>query len=560
VSAELNTAGVVSLQKQLHRIAHLRQKTMLDPATYNGTMTLGTVVALFNTTVELGQTIPGIGPAFDVIAWLRHELDSIPYGGTIFELLVSPWVVDKVVDAVLAILGLFHVSTTAIKKGLDAAQSAIASSAAPIAAGLAAAAGGLHGTGAHGIGFSGALGLIAPGQGLPTCMPGQNPKVDDCWPRCGQIPGPAQYWSQRALRCKPVPLCPATPPPWPQGDWVFDPGTEACVPGGHRTGPWQPGYPIRASDWSAYHDYSGAAKLGDLAADDLVQYLAQRDFTQIVLKGDPIPYPQKLAVIDGTWPWATFVGSGGALMGVFYQESTGHLRIGVWDPPLNVQTIIDKAEEVEALVEKYGCALVNNDIVVAVAAVGVGFIATPAAGAAVAAAAQTAKGACTVLKVSEALYAIYELLSRHVPAPPDLSTSDPPLEMPAGLVNLLTEDQRLGPVLLSLLDPNASRIVLPPLARRYAPGSVAVYHRSKKSFQIYSPSTGGLGAAAVVPAGFVLVAELKTLPKDVRFLGEVDSPFYQKPVFWAFALGSVAVVGGTTALVIGRHRRRRSAS
>jgi hypothetical protein len=126
--------AVIQLQKALRSLAYKKQDPQLDPAKYDGTMTL----ALVNATKVVGAAIPYAGKAISVIGELKSLLGKIPYGGQVINFILYPSVVDDIFGAVMAILSAFKLGSaaSAIKSGVDAAKTAVAGAAAPAAAAI----------------------------------------------------------------------------------------------------------------------------------------------------------------------------------------------------------------------------------------------------------------------------------------------------------------------------------------------------------------------------------------------------------------------------------------
>jgi hypothetical protein len=139
LSGLVGREGVVQLQKALRSLAYKKQDSQYDPQKYDGTMDLGTIVALLNATKVVGDAIPYAGKAISVIGELKDLLGKIPYGGKIIDFVMAPQVVDEVFDAVMAILGAFHLGDAAstIKSGVNTAKDAVATAAAPAALAIA---------------------------------------------------------------------------------------------------------------------------------------------------------------------------------------------------------------------------------------------------------------------------------------------------------------------------------------------------------------------------------------------------------------------------------------
>jgi len=161
------------------------------------------------------------------------------------------------------------------------------------------------------------------------------------------------------------------------------------------------------------------------------------------------------------------------------------------------------------------------------------------------------------LEVAEVLYAIYQLMTLKVPAPPPLTTPEPPT----------TQQMQVAQVAnLQLLLPSTPPVV--PLAKpRYPKGSIATFDAKLRRYRIAIPvgtqlqplnGTGSLGADAshfeVETTEFappiVAVVPVTIYQKQTSTL-----PFYKNPIFW-LAVGTTAAAAGGGGYML--YRRRRS--
>ena len=457
--ALLAKEGVIQLQKQLRAFAFYRQNPAIDPQRYDGTMTTGTLVALFNATLEAGNAIPGVGTVTKAIGGIKGMIEGIPYAGTVVQFLLSPWIVDPVIDIIFAILSIIpgvSSGVTAAKAALSAAKTAIASGAGPIALAIYGARSTLPQV-ASGLGGANSGGLTL-----------YDPRVHG---RLQSNPRPdlsrvlKHYGLSGSRESITVSATPAAPSPCgtaPAGAFNYCTIPQTGKPYWTKiTIPqWfartrSSGYTGTApSEWSAFDVTNRNERLAQAksAVTRRQAFYAQQDAMRP--SGMPVSNAEKaqranflafLAKIegyvrDGTSPFETFE-VGGKKWSAYYKESTKTLTIKPYAPPdpTLLEVIADKivdvldwvaesAEDVYDLVTTYGCMLVNNDIVVAAVAVGTGIVATPAASAAVAGAAATGKAACAALKVGEALYMIIKLLATDTGQPYSLVDEGPPTE------------------------------------------------------------------------------------------------------------------------------------
>jgi hypothetical protein len=446
--------GVIQLQKQLRAFAFYRQNPAIDPQRYDGTMTTGTLVALFNATLEAGSAIPGVGAVTSAIGNIKGMIEGIPYAGTVVQFLLSPWIVDPVINIIFAILGIIpgvSSGVTAAKAALNAAKAAIAAGAGPIALAVYGARSALPQV-ASGLGGANSGGLTL-----------YDPRVHG---RLQSNPRPdlsrvlKHYGLSGSIT---VSATPATPSPCgtaPAGGFNYCTIPQTGKP--YWTKITIPQWFARTrstsyvgtapSEWAAFDVANRNERLAQAksAVTRRQAFYAQQDAMRP--SGMPVSNAEKsqranflafLAKIesyvrDGTSPFETFE-VGGKKWSAYYKESTKTLTIKPYAPPdpTLLEVIADKivdvldwvaesAEDVYDLVTTYGCMLVNNDIVVAAVSVGVGIVATPAASAAVAGAAATGKAACAALKVGEALYMIIKLFATDTGQPYDLVDEGPP--------------------------------------------------------------------------------------------------------------------------------------
>lgn len=600
--------GVKQLQEQLRRIAFEFGKGNVDPAQYDGKLTLGTIIALANAApIAGGQIHPDVAKALDVVRYIKAPIKKLPYGDTIIEFILSPWIVDEVYAAILGIVRMIpggSSAATAIDEVVKVAKTAISTAAAPIAA---------------------AFLLVKKSQ--PATGLGDDPAHPGfCWvPATSTVPG---HWERASASqvCSALPPGGSAPSSTPivrdhtqpgsssgGGVTVTDTKTGAVIKTAVGLPPPTPGFPgvvrdhrdwpkgkaIVPTEWSRRNTFSGKATTDTLAPADLQLWQSSKDkgpaglSTVMSIPGVAIG---ALTVGRGALPFKTFRGSDNARMGAFFDGQKQLLKIIVIPEPSSTKYpwdyaadavkaaadavgdaasaaggaiadvaqdtwnwIAENADDVYRAVKKYGCAVVNNDIVVGLAAAGAGIVATPAASASVVAGASAGRAACTVLEVGELLYSIYKLLSMDIPKPPPLDTPAPPAVGP-------TKFTKPVRVLLPLTPP-----VVPLAKPRYPAGSIAAYDVKLKRYRIAIPvgtqlNIMGLGAVGT-PQGLAAAAshfEVETTENAPPMVAVVPVttfqkqtgtlPVYKNPVFWtAVGVSAVAVGGGSYAV----YRRRR---
>lgn len=475
----LSIIGVRELQKQLRRLAVERERYEIDPAQYDGTMSLGTILAMANaaSTVAGGissQIHPVIGKIVDVFGALRGGLSKIPYAGQVLSVVFSPWLIDEVWGALLGIMRVIpggSSTANALQASINGIKPALAAAAGPIAAALA---------------------LI--------------PK----------------------------------PPPSGLGAYAFHTGYQAPVfyapathgPLGFALGFWNP----VAAFVDVVQDAAGSVV-------DVVQDAAGNLAN---FAGDAAKAIQRGAAT--AWDY------------------TSKAAKAVW------QATAASVTRIYNDLKKYGCMIVNNDILVTAVATGVGFVATPAASAAVVVGAQAGKAGCAVLAIAELVYAIIKLLAQKfrgpaplttptgaaLPVQPGLSvlsrlsrlrldamTSAPPMSLqPATALRLMGRAQAVVEGQLLLPATPTFKIPKPTYAQCFVR-----YNRSRKLFAIYCPTSAGTGLGEA-PAGTALVAEVATRGEAgaAAPLPDETDPALKRPWFWIAVIGGATVIGGALVL------------
>lgn len=613
--------GVKLLQEQLRRIAFEFGKPSADPAVYDGTMTLGTIIALANAAPIVGDKLhSGVGQALDVIKLIKAPIGKLPYGTTIINFVLSPWIVDKIFSVILSIIRLVPGgggAATAMDNGVKAAKTAIANVASAIGTALLAV------KKSNGFGDAVPLTDIDFAHGAL----GEEVRAGYCWiVATPTVPGHWERMRAGQTTCaNPAPAGATTPVVRDQRDGSSAPGgvtvTDSSgnvvsvrvglppplptTSGGfvgivrdHRT--WPAGKEIVSTDWGRTKTYDGIVPFANLAKRDQDTWKSKQN--QGPFAGIAVPSSfnfgvsssqlASLTVRRGAIAFLVFRGFDGARMGAFWDESTQRLKIIVvpepssskypWDYAADAvkaaagavgdaagaiggaiadiaqstwNWISENADDVYNAIKKYGCALVNNDIVVGIAAAGAGIVATPATSAAIVTGAQVGKAACAALEVAEALYAIYQLLSMDLPKPPPLTTPTPPSPtLPTHFAVIST--QFLVP---------ATKPVVPLAKPRYPAGSIAAFDPKLHVYRVAIPVgtqlnvlSGALGVAAShfevetidhAPST-VAVVPVTTYQKQTNTL-----PLYKNPIFW-IGVGAVAAAAGGGGYVLYRRRRR----
>jgi hypothetical protein len=450
-------AGVASLQSELRKLAVETRRHDIDPARYDGTMDIGTLIALGNAAPVLGKALhPALETALSVVKAIKYPFTKIPYGETVIDIVLSPWLIDEVFSAVLAIIRLFPGGGSAaegIKTAVDVGKHSVGLAAGPLALVI---------RGAREKGLSDWDADWGLGDDVPPAQPTPPPSTTappPAQPPRAPVPGAppppkalpvcptGERWDATAQRCVavryvplPVPLCPVGST-WDYNGKrcvVLPPGTTPGQVRDHRG--WVRGRKIEPKDWGGAMQFMGKATLDDLHPIDREAYVKKaKAITLVVLGGRRITIPRS------AYAFFSFVGFDGAKMRAFFDEGKGELRIVTalvrktrtkypWDYASDAiaeaadyvadiaedawDYVYENADDVYAAIRKYGCAIVNNDLIVAGAAVGAGFVASPATSAAIVSGAGAGRGACAILDIGEALFAVIKFLSMERPPPP----------------------------------------------------------------------------------------------------------------------------------------------
>lgn len=572
-------AGVRTLQEALRRLAFNLKRSDVDPHKYDGTMTLGTIVAVANAASAIGAQIhPVLGAALDLVELIKEPFKPIPYGETVMGIALSPWLIDKVYAAIIGIVKLFPgggSAAAAIDKAIKTFESALAQAAAPLATAVQVAVATSTPTPPTVTPTARIAGTATPNPTPGFTWVAATSTTPGHWERlrAGQTPVPGPGGLAPTITVRDHTTVIETPnqnptftssatfmadmkasyqsrinvvrAPWPAGKKVMTAWITDLTPQG--------GVSVVPS-WSFTQRYEGVVPFNDLDKDDRSPIKT--------MFGSPT------LLAYGTLPFKSWGMSDGSRMGAFYDIRTSTLKIkpvpyrpspkghwydGIVDAVEDLGALVaevggdiedaataswdwisDNASVVYDAVKKYGCALVNNDIVVGLAAAGAGIVASPAASAAVVSGAATGAAACVALTIGEAVYAIIKFLSMKFDPPAPLDTATPPLILPIQIIATTV----LQPVM-----PNTP----PGPPRRNFPNTCLTrFNTTHGTWSVYCP------VGTVAPANGFGDSASNIAPTIAR----AAPPWYQDHRVWA-ALGastSLAIVGG---VAIGRRRRSR---
>jgi len=566
------------LQKALRSFAYHRQNSALDPCQYDGTMNMGTMIAIYNAANELlGMLdLPSpIGDLLGLVDTILHWIENIPLVGQVTQFILSPWLIDPVLDLVLGILDLIPgVPVSDIKNGISAMESAI-SLASPAMA----------------------LALLGAKLVTPQVPPGSGGLSGPLLPHSGNVilgaltkydPQVHGLLMKDALsgclaRTEAQETAPYVLPPYPRppiARWLALGGFGLVTyDKPYYIEGWGPPDVWEASDLDAWNKN----KTHNMIRSDLTYWY----------------------VDQGEMPFISFFVSrpdGSKFrLGIFYNKYTTKLRIekwnheslgawlsdavgDLWDIAKDIGGFLcgavgaddDCFEKLYDFVKKWGCAIVNSEIIVQCVSLGASLVATPATGLAIEAAAHVGQAACAVLDITEALIAILRLLASPHRDPPDLSGEDAPESKPDSL-------RALAPNILSLLHKgtaagpaqSAGKWLIPPpskltnkkvATKGYPAGSIGLWHRDLQVWLIFSPPAATPSTPAAlgegvnptgVPSTYTQTGTENALPKTVRNGGETGYPFYRKWWFWAL-VGAGAVGATATVLVVKRRKAKKA--
>jgi hypothetical protein len=462
-------AGVNALQKALRDLAVKAQNSNCDPSSYDGLFTLGTVIALANTGSVLGaQVHPTVGKALDVVALIKAPFEAIPYGESVINVILSPWLIDNVYDILLAIIRLFPGGgsvATGISNAVNAFKTVLSTASAPLATAITLATTQLP-TATPVPPSPPTLGEVTLNPAFVTklSMVTVNPasfSTSTSVPVTGQNPPPGftwavDHWERARAGVPPVPgpvsggsITVRTHPTMANGPRVsatvaspmsaaeFIASVKGAIRRDHRAWPQhkQLATAQGTSDWDEGTAYSAKVPLADLYFGDANIYIARARVNSDVAQGRAA--------------FRLFTGKQGQPLGAFWDKRTQLLRIhrvakqsskkGHWYDFLGADIFDDigdfvgaswdwvkeNADDVYAAVKKYSCLVVNNDTVVAIAAAGAGIVATPAASGAVVSGAAAGRAGCAALSIGEAIYAIIKFLAMGHPPAPALTNTPP---------------------------------------------------------------------------------------------------------------------------------------
>jgi hypothetical protein len=475
----LNPVGVLGtrmLQGSLRDLAAQYSDYSIDPARYDGTMTLGTIIAIRNAAKRIGTQIhPLLGQAISFTDdIMMAPLKPIPYAEQVINLLLSPWIIDAVFNAVIGVMQIIpgagdagnaaRVGAESLKTAIAAASGAL-SAAIELAKRVTPQPSNFMMTLGPGQNYSGGLGAThVAGVGRVS----QNGLT---WYR-PSIHGPLGHGRVR-LRNHSLHGCRSCS----FGDFAGLPANVTV---------WPAGKAIDPRDWSGRDRWRGPAPT--LHPADLALW-QQRSARRDLRAGN-------FSVANGAFGFKTFIGADGGRFGVYYDGHTLTIRpvspkfqttraqgsalpnpgtgglSGFWDDVGDVagdiggaiggaigatlgaisdaggsvvnwtgsqlasawDAIGDQVLDIADTIRTYGCAIMRSDIIVAVAAAGAGIVATPAASAAVVAGSVAGRAACAAIDVTELVYQIVKLLSMDFPAPPqnqnDTATQNIHIMMP----------------------------------------------------------------------------------------------------------------------------------
>lgn len=464
IQLELLKPQIATLQQKLKALAEFAQDTEIDPTRYDGTMELGTIVALFHATQKVGSDLPSIiGSAFDVLNDIEAKIDSLPWwSDVVLKIFFSPWTIDESVDAILAILEACRLSMAPVREALSATKLFVAQQAAPITAIIESylvlnkRSGALHGTDC----------IDASSIGGSSCAAYK----EMYYGRCASDYVKVQHAGRDVCVAR-KDLCNQ-----PNTDYAFG----QCVS--------TKGQILENSAGTRWHNFTA----DELHLLDKARWEAKKNECKYLFDGWT---PGKYCVKTGGLPFVSgTVQANGLRVGAFFNESKQELILKEYQIKSLGEVIADTAEDVYDIVTEYGCAIVNDPLIVGGAAALLSITASPATGALVITGAQAGSTACAAIKVAEALYLILKLVAMD---------HRQPTWKPIGVDRIERLKEKLTHIQLPppVRKPKVSAGMLAAFkVPRYAPGTYAVLFESK--YYIMSP-TAALPRKMNVATGIV---------------------------------------------------------
>lgn len=510
--------GVKQMQEQLRRLAYATSQSKIDPAQYDGKMTLGTLIALANAAPIIGKAAsPAIGDALNVIELIKAPIKRLPYGTKIIEFILSPWIIDKVFEAILAIIRFIpggSSAANAISAAMITVKNALATAASPVTLAI---------MGVLKLKYNTGLGDLEDFYGFWSSVKKAAKKV-------------GKTVSKAATTVAKGAATAATTA-----------GKAAVTAGKAATSA------VVTATTAAAKGVATAAQATASAAETAARATASALEEAAKATAGAVAAAAKAAAnatVDATKATAHFI---------------NNVAQRTWD------LIAKYADDVYAAVKKYGCALVNNEIVVSLTAAGAGIVASPAASAAVVTGAAAGKTACAVLAVAEVVYAILKLLSMDIPKGPGPMTSpEPPPPPPPPAPGAPPQAPPPVPTEKIVLPATPPVVPASAFASKYPVGTIATYDPKLRRYRVAIPLGKrlelGQSTNALAAASHFEVAQVDQPPAGssvvplTPFQKQTDTlPLYKNPLFWtAVGISAVAVGGGGYALYRRRQRLTRS--
>lgn len=628
--------GVMELQKVLKRFAKETRNSKIDPQKYDGTMTLGTIIALGNTASYVGNEIhPIVGKAFDLVGLIETIFSPIPYADMVLDIILSPWLIDKVYDVIVGIIRLIPgagAAAASLNGAIESIKASLATGAEPLAValGVISLLSAPAPTPKNGLGAFPGLLPISATVSPNLCPPsgttiGPNPPPGYTWvmPN-GNIPG---HWERLRAGQTPMPNPDAAgtvvirdhrggscPPPCFILPGTAPPGQGGLIVSSHQ---WKKGRQIVSADWGPKSFFRGHVAKEDLHPIDyqhwvntqkmggelfnvgnggmaFLTFLGNDNQTTMGASWDPkkeilhiyvVPPPERSSgpfdFASDAWNSVVHGAEDLAHKAEHLAEEIAHAIEAAWN------AIKDQVEKVYDVIKKYGCALVNNDILVGVVALGAGLVATPATSAAIMTGVAAGKAACTAIAIGELLYAIYQLLALKYDPPAPVEDKAPQLPTSAANVKaaldairapLVTTAQRVaetvtqcapapvidGRPLLPLSTPSVPLATKPVV---YPAGAITAFDPSIRKYRVAIPVGTTLSGEPAVTGAYYEAAQMALVPFDAarqvrlplvslnEFHKKINqTPLYKQPLFWVGIGSTLALAGGTIAVT----RKRRS--
>jgi len=248
---DLSGVDVQGLQNTLALIAQQKGKTKYNPYRNDGTMNMGTVIALFNVATDLSINIPVISTVLSTVRSIKSGISSVPG----VEYLLDPGKVDGIITAARAVASVLYKSALPYFDKVEVVKNFVRDNSKEINAGLAIAL---------------AAGAAAPSTTPPVTVPSAPPVT---------TVGPV------LMVVRPT-IAPSAGAPAPAPAAAYPPGTIAAW--SVKLGRWRVAVPVATSGGLGVADMDGCCIYGDCG---LGQAYAEDMSANVIRLTDPVTLP-----------------------------------------------------------------------------------------------------------------------------------------------------------------------------------------------------------------------------------------------------------------------------